>query len=85
MAIAPNVACVAAAFAFGLAGLAVVLVSNFGTSVVYNRARRALHSDLVEDAWTLDADALCITGDEAEAIDRETAPESDVERVRAYA
>ncbi len=56
MAVAPNVACVAGAFAFGLTGLAVVLISNFGASIVYNRARRALHSDPVVEAWALEAD-----------------------------
>ena len=36
----PNLLCVAGAFAFGLAPMAVVLISNFGTSMAYNGARR---------------------------------------------
>jgi cation transport ATPase len=35
-----NLLCVAGAFAFGLTPLAVVLISNFGTSMAYNGARR---------------------------------------------
>ena len=36
----PNLLCVAGAFAFGLAPMAVVFISNFGTSIAYNCARR---------------------------------------------
>ena len=39
---AANLLCVAGAFAFGFTPLAVVLVTNFGTSLVYNNAKRAL-------------------------------------------
>jgi hypothetical protein len=38
----PNLLCVAGAFAFGLAPTAVVLISNFGTSMAYNGVRRPL-------------------------------------------
>jgi haloacid dehalogenase-like hydrolase len=41
---APNLLCVAGAFSFGLTGLATVLISNFGTSVVYNSAMRSLRA-----------------------------------------
>jgi cation transport ATPase len=47
----PNLFCVAGAFAFGLSGLAVVVISNFGTSMVYNRARRALQSVTDLNGW----------------------------------
>ena len=40
---AANLLCVAGAFAFGFTPLAVVLVTNFGTSLVYNNAKRALN------------------------------------------
>jgi len=40
--IAPNLVCVAGAFAFGFTPMAAVLLSNFGTSVAYNGAKRAL-------------------------------------------
>jgi len=36
----PNLLCVAGAFAFGLAPMAIVFISNFGTSMAYNGARR---------------------------------------------
>jgi cation transport ATPase len=38
----PNLLCVAGAFAFGLTPMAVVLISNFGTSMAYNGAKRSL-------------------------------------------
>jgi cation transport ATPase len=41
---APNLLCVAGAFSFGLTGLAAVLISNFGTSMVYNNAMRSLRT-----------------------------------------
>ena len=55
LAVAPNLACVAGAFAFGLPGLAVVFLSNLGTSMVYNRARRALRVASLEDSSPPDA------------------------------
>ena len=39
---APDLLCVAGAFSFGLSGLAAVLISNFGTSMVYNNTMRSL-------------------------------------------
>ncbi len=48
-AIVPNVASAAGAFAFGLPSLAVVFISNLGTSMVYNRARRALRLASLDD------------------------------------
>ena len=38
----PNLLCVAGAFAFGFTPMAAVLLSNFGTSLAYNGAKRAL-------------------------------------------
>jgi cation transport ATPase len=38
---APNLLCVAGAFAFGFTPIVTVFVSNFGTSLAYNGARRA--------------------------------------------
>jgi hypothetical protein len=38
----PNLLCVAGALAFGLTPAAVVLISNFGTSMAYNGAKRSL-------------------------------------------
>jgi cation transport ATPase len=59
MVMAPNLLCVAGAFAFGLTGMAAVIISNFGTSMVYNGAMRSLRT--AEDtatrpdiAWDLD-------------------------------
>jgi Cu2+-exporting ATPase len=40
----PNVLCVVGAFAFGFTPMAAVLISNFGTSLAYNGAKRALRS-----------------------------------------
>ena len=40
----PNLLCVAGAFAFGFTPMAAVLISNFGTSLAYNGAKRALRS-----------------------------------------
>jgi len=81
MAMAPNLACIAGAFAFGFTGLAVVVISNLGTSMVYNRARRALHSDRVADAWTLEADGMCITDDGASVPDGRTMPAGGIQQV----
>jgi cation transport ATPase len=60
-ALAPNLACVAGAFAFGLSGFAVAFITNFGTSMVYNRAQRALRLASEDDVspnetpwWTED-------------------------------
>ncbi|MGO9435009.1 MAG: hypothetical protein ACLP00_12070 [Terracidiphilus sp.] len=64
LALAPNLACVAGALAFGLPGLAVILISNLGTSMVYNRARRALRLASLEDTsppeavWCTEDDVL---------------------------
>jgi len=43
----PNLLCVAGAFAFGFTPMAAVLLSNFGTSVAYNGAKRALRKAAV--------------------------------------
>jgi cation transport ATPase len=42
MALAPNLFAVAGAFVFDFTAMAAVLISNLGTSAVYNRARRSL-------------------------------------------
>jgi cation transport ATPase len=42
---APNLLCVAGAFAFGFTPIVTVFVSNFGTSLAYNGARRARHAN----------------------------------------
>jgi cation transport ATPase len=50
----PNLLCVAGAFAFGFTPMAAVLLSNFGTSVAYNGAKRALREAdpmRLDDAW----------------------------------
>ena len=63
LALAPNLACVASAFAFGLPGLAMIFITNLGTSMVYNRSRRALHMAALdgaspgEAAWYTEDDA----------------------------
>jgi cation transport ATPase len=49
LALLPNLACVAAAFAFRLPGLAIIFVTNLGTSLVYNRARKALRLASLDD------------------------------------
>ena len=48
---AANLLCVAGAFAFGFTPLAVVLVTNFGTSLVYNNAKRALNEPALARSW----------------------------------
>jgi cation transport ATPase len=57
---APNLLCVAGAFAFGLTGMAAVIISNIGTSMVYNRAKRSLRmsekAGAVHTGAALDAD-----------------------------
>jgi len=40
--VAPNIAAMVGVFAFGMTGLAVVLISNLATYVVHERARRTL-------------------------------------------
>jgi cation transport ATPase len=42
--IAPNLLCVGGAFAFGFTAMAVVLISNFGTSLTYNGAKQRLRT-----------------------------------------
>jgi Cu2+-exporting ATPase len=44
MVMAPNLLCVVGAFSFGWTGLAVVFISNFGTSMAYGRAVRSLRT-----------------------------------------
>jgi cation transport ATPase len=62
-AVAPNLACVAGAFVFGISSMAVVFISNLGTSMVYNHARRALRLASLDDTspseavWCLEDDA----------------------------
>jgi cation transport ATPase len=54
---APNLLCVAGAFAFGFTPMAAVLLSNFGTSLAYNGAKRALREAEpmpLDDAWYAD-------------------------------
>lgn len=53
----PNLLCVAGAFAFGFTPMAAVLLSNLGTSLAYNGAKRALCKAVVtrlDDAWHAD-------------------------------
>jgi cation transport ATPase len=52
----PNLLCVAGAFAFGFTPMAAVLLSNFGTSLAYNGAKRALRRapETRRDAWYVD-------------------------------
>ena len=50
----PNLLCVAGAFAFGFTPMAAVFLSNFGTSLAYNSAKRALSMTAarrLDDAW----------------------------------
>jgi cation transport ATPase len=75
MALAPNLACVAGAFAFGLPGLAVIVISNLGTSMVYNNARRALRLASLED--TSPPEAVWCTEDVV-PIDDEAILEDDI-------
>jgi cation transport ATPase len=44
MVMAPNLLCVAGAFALGLTSLTAVIISNFGTSMVYNGAMRSIRA-----------------------------------------
>ncbi len=51
---APNLLCVAGAFAFGFTPMAAVFLSNFGTSLAYSSAKRALGMTAamrLDDAW----------------------------------
>jgi cation transport ATPase len=53
----PNLLCVAGAFALGFTPMAAVLLSNLGTSLAYNGAKRALCNAVVtrlDDAWHAD-------------------------------
>ena len=53
----PNLLCVAGAFAFGFTPMAAVLLSNFGTSVAYGAAKRALRETPVsrrDIVWDLE-------------------------------
>jgi cation transport ATPase len=53
----PNLLCVAGAFAFGFTPMAAVFLSNFGTSLAYNGAKRALRKAAamqLDDAWYAD-------------------------------
>ena len=53
----PNLMCVAGAFAFGFTPMAAVFLSNFGTSLAYNSAKRALSmmaSMQLDDVWYAD-------------------------------
>jgi len=45
---APNLLCVGGAFAFEFTAMAVVLISNLGTSLAYAGAKRALRADRAE-------------------------------------
>jgi cation transport ATPase len=54
---APNLLCVAGAFAFGFTPMAAVFLSNFGTSLAYNSAKRALSTTAptrLDEAWYAD-------------------------------
>ena len=44
---APNLLCVGGALAGEFTAMAVVLISNFGTSLAYNRAKEALRAAAV--------------------------------------
>jgi hypothetical protein len=57
--IAPNLLCVAGAFAFGFTPMAAVLLSNLGTSVAYNGAKRALR-----EAESMRLDDACYADEE---------------------
>jgi cation transport ATPase len=53
----PNLLCVAGAFAFGFTPMAAVFLSNFGTSLAYNSAKRALSMTAamrLDDVWYAD-------------------------------
>jgi hypothetical protein len=53
----PNLMCVAGAFAFGFTPMAAVFLSNFGTSLAYNSAKRALSTTAAtrfDEAWYAD-------------------------------
>jgi cation transport ATPase len=53
----PNLLCVAGAFAFGFTPMAAVFLSNFGTSLAYSSAKRALSMTAamrLDDAWYAD-------------------------------
>jgi cation transport ATPase len=53
----PNLLCVAGAFAFGFTPMAAVFLSNFGTSLAYSSAKRALSMTApmpLDDVWYAD-------------------------------
>jgi cation transport ATPase len=53
----PNLMCVAGAFAFEFTPMAAVFLSNFGTSLAYNSAKRALSTTAAtrfDEAWYAD-------------------------------
>jgi Cu2+-exporting ATPase len=64
-AIMPNLVSVAGAFTLGFSGMTAVFISNFGTSVAYNRARRALRQASLDD--TSPPEAIWCTEDELPA------------------
>ena len=74
---APNLLCVAGAFAFGLTGMAAVIVSNFGTSMVYNRAKRSLRT--TENAGAVQSDAAWDAEDDTALVRPTSLPGERVE------
>jgi cation transport ATPase len=74
---APNLFCVAGAFAFGLTGMAAVIISNFGTSMVYNRARRSLRE--AENAGAVRIDAAWDADDDKAPASSTAVPNEGVE------
>jgi cation transport ATPase len=57
---APNLLCVAGAFAFGFTPMAAVFLSNFGTSLAYGSAKRALSTTAatrLDDVWYAEDEA----------------------------
>ena len=79
---APNLLCVAGAFAFGLTGMAAVIISNFGTSMVYNRAKRSLR--MAENAGAVQSGAAWDVDDDT-ALARPTALPSQGVEMRTVA
>lgn len=67
MVMAPNLLCVAGVFSFGWTSLAVVFISNFGTSMAYGRAMRSLRTsrdlfaELADAGWPED-DEVALLG-----------------------
>lgn len=75
--VAPNLLCVAGAFAFGLTGMAAVIISNFGTSMVYDRAKRSLR--LVANAGSVRSDAAWDADDDTARAEPTAPPSEKVE------